>query len=240
MYPYGGFGFYFDWTYILLIPAFILSMWAQFKVSSTFSKYSRVSNRRGMTGADAARYILDINGLRNVRIERINGNLTDHFDPRSNVVRLSDATYASTSVGAIGVAAHECGHAVQYATGYSPIRIRNAIVPVVNICSKLSIPIIIIGFIFAYAGSFSNTLLNIGIILFSATVFFQLITLPVEFNASNRAIATLEQRALLQDDELKGAKKVLSAAAMTYVAAAFSAIMSLLRLIIIARNSDRD
>ena len=240
MYPYGGFGFYFDWTYILLIPAFILSMWAQFKVSSTFNKYSKVSNRRGMTGADAARYILDINGLRNVRIERINGNLTDHFDPRSNVVRLSDSTYASTSVGAIGVAAHECGHAVQYATDYAPIRIRNAIVPVVNICSKLSIPIIIIGFIFAYAGSFSNTLLNIGIILFSATVFFQLITLPVEFNASNRAIATLEQRALLQDDELKGAKKVLSAAAMTYVAAAFSAIMSLLRLIIIARNSDRD
>lgn len=240
MYPYGGFGFYFDWTYILLIPAFILSMWAQFKVSSTFNKYSNVSNRRGMTGADAARYILDINGLRNVRIERINGNLTDHFDPRSNVVRLSDSTYASTSVGAIGVAAHECGHAVQYATDYAPIRIRNAIVPVVNICSKLSIPIIIIGFIFAYAGSFSNTLLNIGIILFSATVFFQLITLPVEFNASNRAIATLEQRALLQDDELKGAKKVLSAAAMTYVAAAFSAIMSLLRLIIIARNSDRD
>ncbi len=240
MYPYGGFGFYFDWTYILLIPAFILSMWAQFKVSSTFNKYSKVSNRRGMTGADAARYILDINGLRNVRIERINGNLTDHFDPRSNVVRLSDSTYASTSVGAIGVAAHECGHAVQYATGYSPIRIRNAIVPVVNICSKLSIPIIIIGFIFAYAGSFSNTLLNIGIILFSATVFFQLITLPVEFNASNRAIATLEQRALLQDDELKGAKKVLSAAAMTYVAAAFSAIMSLLRLIIIARGRDRD
>lgn len=240
MYPYGGFGFYFDWTYILLIPAFILSMWAQFKVSSTFNKYSKVSNRRGMTGADAARYILDINGLRHVRIERINGNLTDHFDPRSNVVRLSDSTYASTSVGAIGVAAHECGHAVQYATDYAPIRIRNAIVPVVNICSKLSIPIIIIGFIFAYAGSFSNTLLNIGIILFSATVFFQLITLPVEFNASNRAIATLEQRALLQDDELKGAKKVLSAAAMTYVAAAFSAIMSLLRLIIIARNSDRD
>lgn len=240
MYPYGGFGFYFDWTYILLIPAFILSMWAQFKVSSTFSKYSKVSNRRGMTGADAARYILDINGLRHVRIERINGNLTDHFDPRSNVVRLSDSTYASTSVGTIGVAAHECGHAVQYATDYAPIRIRNAIVPVVNICSKLSIPIIIIGFIFAYAGSFSNTLLNIGIILFSATVFFQLITLPVEFNASNRAIATLEQRALLQDDELKGAKKVLSAAAMTYVAAAFSAIMSLLRLIIIARNSDRD
>ena len=240
MYPYGGFGFYFDWTYILLIPAFILSMWAQFKVSSTFSKYSKVSNRRGMTGADAARYILDINGLRHVRIERINGNLTEHFDPRSNVVRLSDSTYASTSVGAIGVAAHECGHAVQYATDYAPIRIRSAIVPVVNICSKLSIPIIIIGFIFAYAGSFSNTLLNIGIILFSATVFFQLITLPVEFNASARAIATLEQRALLQDDELKGAKKVLSAAAMTYVAAAFSAIMSLLRLIIIARNSDRD
>ena len=145
MYPYGGFGFYFDWTYILLIPAFILSMWAQFKVSSTFSKYSKVSNRRGMTGADAARYILDINGLRHVRIERINGNLTDHFDPRSNVVRLSDSTYASTSVGAIGVAAHECGHAVQYATDYAPIRIRNAIVPVVNICSKLSIPIIIIG-----------------------------------------------------------------------------------------------
>lgn len=219
--------YYFDPTMIILLPALILSLWAQFKVNSTFKKYSQVGNRLGYTGADVARRILDMNGLYHVKVERVGGNLTDHFDPRSNVVRLSDVTYSSQSVGAIGVAAHEVGHAVQHATGYSPIKLRNAIVPVVNIANFLSIPILIIGLFMSY------TLVTLGIVLFSATVLFQLITLPVEFNASTRAIRTLEAQNMLAPDELKGATKVLKAAAMTYVAAAVSSILSLLRLILI-------
>lgn len=230
MFPY----FYFDWTWILLIPAMILSMWAQANVNGTFKKYSKVNNRFGYTGAEVARRILDMNGLYSVKIERVNGNLTDHFDPRTNVVRLSEATYDSTSVGAIGVAAHEVGHAVQHATGYTAIKIRNAIVPAVNICNMLSMPILILGLFLSY------TLVELGIILFSATVLFQLITLPVEFNASSRAIKTLEGQNLLTADETAGAKKVLNAAALTYVAAAFSAIMSLLRIILIFGNRRRD
>lgn len=230
MFPY----FYFDWTWILLIPAMILSMWAQANVNGTFNKYSKVNNRFGYTGAEVARRILDMNGLYSVKIERVNGNLTDHFDPRTNVVRLSEATYDSTSVGAIGVAAHEVGHAVQHATGYTAIKIRNAIVPAVNICNMLSMPILILGLFLSY------TLVELGIILFSATVLFQLITLPVEFNASSRAIKTLEGQNLLTTDETAGAKKVLNAAALTYVAAAFSAIMSLLRIILIFGNRRRD
>lgn len=230
MFPY----FYFDWTWILLIPAMILSMWAQANVNGTFNKYSKVNNRFGYTGAEVARRILDMNGLYSVKIERVNGNLTDHFDPRTNVVRLSEATYDSTSVGAIGVAAHEVGHAVQHATGYTAIKIRNAIVPAVNICNMLSMPILILGLFLSY------TLVDLGIILFSATVLFQLITLPVEFNASSRAIKTLEGQNLLTTDETAGAKKVLNAAALTYVAAAFSAIMSLLRIILIFGNRRRD
>ena len=230
MFPY----FYFDWTWILLIPAMILSMWAQANVNGTFNKYSKVNNRFGYTGAEVARRILDMNGLYSVKIERVNGNLTDHFDPRTNVVRLSEATYDSTSVGAIGVAAHEVGHAVQHATGYTAIKIRNAIVPAVNICNMLSMPILILGLFLSY------TLVDLGIILFSATVLFQLITLPVEFNASSRAIKTLEGQNLLTTDETAGAKKVLSAAALTYVAAAFSAIMSLLRIILIFGHRRRD
>ena len=230
MFPY----FYFDWTWILLIPAMILSMWAQANVNGTFKKYSKVNNRFGYTGAEVARRILDMNGLYSVQIERVNGNLTDHFDPRTNVVRLSEATYDSTSVGAIGVAAHEVGHAVQHATGYTAIKIRNAIVPAVNICNMLSMPILILGLFLSY------TLVELGIILFSATVLFQLITLPVEFNASSRAIKTLEGQNLLTADETAGAKKVLNAAALPYVAAAFSAIMSLLRIILIFGNRRRD
>ena len=226
--------FYFDWTWILLIPAMILSMWAQANVNGTFKKYSKVNNRFGYTGAEVARRILDMNGLYSVQIERVNGNLTDHFDPRTNVVRLSEATYDSTSVGAIGVAAHEVGHAVQHATGYTAIKIRNAIVPAVNICNMLSMPILVLGLFLSY------TLVELGIILFSATVLFQLITLPVEFNASSRAIKTLEGQNLLTADETAGAKKVLNAAALTYVAAAFSAIMSLLRIILIFGNRRRD
>ncbi len=231
---------YFDPTVILLIPAIILAMWAQARVSSTFNKYSKVINTRGLTGAEAARLILDRNGLRNVRVQHIQGNLTDNFDPRTNVVSLSDSTYASNSIGAIGVAAHECGHAVQYATGYGPIRVRNGIYPAVNICSKLSMPIILIGFILTAFGGIAPIIIDIGILLYCATVVFQLITLPVEFNASGRALKTLESYNMLSPQELSGAKKVLSAAAMTYVAAAFSALMTLLRLILISRNSRRD
>lgn len=228
------FPFYYDPTWIILLPALILSLWAQARVNSTFRKYSNVNNRFGYTGADAARRILDMNGLYNVRIERVGGNLTDHFDPKTNVVRLSDATYASHSVGAIGVAAHEVGHAIQHATGYSPIRFRNAIVPVVNICNMLSMPILLLGLFLSY------TLVEVGIILFSATVLFQLVTLPVEFNASSRALRTLEAQNMLAPDELKGASKVLKAAAMTYVAAAVSSILSLLRLILVFGGNRRD
>lgn len=226
MFPF----FYYDWTWIILLPAIILSAWAQSNVNSTFRKYSQVNNRFGYSGFDVARRILDMNGLYSVKIERVSGNLTDHYDPKSNVVRLSDATYSSNSVGAIGVAAHEVGHAIQHAVGYSPIRVRNAIVPVVNICNMLSMPILIIGLLFSY------TLVEFGIILFSATVLFQLITLPVEFNASRRALNTLESQNLLTFDEMTGARKVLRAAALTYVAAAISSILSLLRLVLIFGN----
>lgn len=222
--------FYYDPTWIILLPAVILSLWAQMNVNSTFRKYSQVSNRFGYSGFDVARRILDMNGLYSVKIERVSGNLTDHYDPKTNVVRLSDATYSSTSVGAIGVAAHEVGHAIQHAVGYSPIKLRNAIVPAVNVCNALSMPILIIGLIFSY------TLVELGIILFSATVLFQLITLPVEFNASRRALNTLESQNILNFDEMTGARKVLRAAALTYVAAAISSIMSLLRLVVLFGN----
>ncbi len=227
------FYYYFDWTVILLIPAFILSLWAQSNVNGTFRKYSQVHSRTGYTGAEVARRILAINGLSHVVVERVNGNLTDHFDPRKNVVRLSDSTYNSTSVGAIGVAAHEVGHAIQYARGYAPIRIRNGIVPFVNVCNTLSMPILMIGVIFAGAGGIYPALIDAGIVLFSATVLFQVITLPVEFNASSRALKTLEENQLMDRGEVEGASKVLRAAAMTYVAAAVSSALSLLRLILI-------
>ncbi len=232
--------YYFDWTVILLIPAVILALWAQSNVNGTFRKYAKLGSHYGYSGADIARRILDMNGLNQVKVERVAGNLTDHFDPRSNVVRLSDSTYASTSVSAIGVAAHEVGHAIQHATGYTPIRVRNAIVPVVNTCNMLSMPILMIGVLFASLGGVYPTLIDVGILLFSATVVFQLITLPVEFNASRRALQTLERENLLTATEMKGANAVLRAAAMTYVAAAVSSIMSLLRLILIFGNRRDD
>lgn len=236
---YGGaYGLYFDWTILLLIPAMILSIYAQSKVNGTFKKYAQVRSVSGYSAAEVARKILDMNGLYQVQIEHIAGQLTDHFDPRTNVVRLSDATYQSYSVAAIGVAAHEVGHAIQHATGYVPIRVRNGIVPFVNVCNKLSMPLILIGLIFGYGGGFFPALFDVGIILFSATVVFQLITLPVEFNASSRALYTLENQGILRMDEVEGAKKVLSAAALTYVAAALSAIMSLVRLIFIRERRD--
>lgn len=234
---YGGaYGLYFDWTILLLFPAMILSIYAQAKVNNTFRKYSEIRSVSGYSAAEVARRILDMNGLYQVKVEHIAGQLTDHFDPRTNIVRLSDATYGSYSVAAIGVAAHEVGHAIQHAIGYAPIRIRNGIVPFVNLCNKLSMPLILIGLIFGYGGGFFPILFDVGIVLFSATVLFQLITLPVEFNASSRALYTLENQGILRMEEVSGAKAVLSAAALTYVAAALSAIMSLLRLILISRN----
>ena len=226
-----GMGYFYgiDMTYIILVmPALIFAMYAQAKVSSTFNRYRAIGNRRGLTGAEAARKILDMNGLANVIIERVSGNLTDHFDPKSNVVRLSDSTYSSTSVAAIGVAAHEVGHAVQYAEGYMPIKLRNAIVPVVQVASYAAWPLAILGVILSF-----ERLAVFGVLLFLAVVVFQIITLPVEFNASSRALKTLEGTMLLDGDELKASKKVLSAAAMTYVAATVVAIANLLRLLAI-------
>ena len=226
--------FYYDSTYILVVFALVLSLFASFGVKSTFSKYDKVANSGGLTGADVARKILDANGLLNVRIERVSGSLTDHFDPRANVVRLSDATYSNNSVGAIGVAAHECGHAIQYAKSYAPIKIRNSIVPVVNIGNSLSMPLFILGLVL---GSYNLSLL--GALLFGLVLVFQIVTLPVEFNASRRALKILENNRILTDNEVKGAGKVLKAAAMTYVAAVAATALQLLRLLLIA-NRRRD
>ena len=231
---FGYFSYYADPTWIIILPALILTLWAQFKVNSTFNKYSGVRSMRGMTGADVARRILDLNGLNNVQVVHTPGNLTDHYDPRTNVVRLSDSVYGSSSVAAIGVAAHEVGHAVQHATGYAPIKARNAIVPVVNLCSSLAVPLFIMGLIF----SSTTFLMDIGIWLFAASVLFHVITLPVEINASRRAIATLDSNYILEGEEIKGAKRVLSAAAMTYVASAAMAVLQLLRLILVRNRRD--
>jgi len=226
---------YFDIYYLIfIIPAMIISLIAQSKVTSTFNRYNSVLNRRGYTGAQVARKILDANGLNNVSIEHVSGNLSDHFDPRTNVVRLSDSTYNSTSVGAVGVAAHEVGHAIQHSTGYFPIKVRSAIIPITNLGSSLSWPLFFLGLVLGFP-----ILTDIGIILFCAVVLFQLVTLPVEFNASRRALNTLEDDCILQDDELKGAKKVLTAAAMTYLAALITAIANLLRLIALSNRNRR-
>ena len=223
----------FDWTYLVfIVPCVILSLFCQFKVQSNFSKYSQIPNSRHMTGAQAAEYVLRHNGVTGVVIEHVSGSLTDHFDPRSNVIRLSDSVYSSMSVAAIGVAAHEAGHAVQHANGYIPNKIRSAILPIANIGSKLSWILIIIGLIF-YA-RIGTILLYIGIILFSASVLFTVATLPVEFDASRRALRCFRESNLLVGEEYNGAKKVLQAAAMTYVASAITAVMQLLRLIFIA------
>ncbi|MBQ7794234.1 MAG: zinc metallopeptidase [Clostridia bacterium] len=228
------FYYYFDSTYILVLIAFALSAFASFGVNATFAKYNKVRSSRGITGADAARRILDGNGLSNVRVEHISGNLNDHFDPKANVIRLSDATYADNSVAAIGVAAHEAGHAVQHAIGYKPIKARNAIVPLVNISTSLSMPIFLIGLLLDFFG-----LTLIGIILFSASLVFQLITLPVELNASKRALSILNTSGMLEGEELSGARKVLRAAAMTYVAAVAASALQLFRLLLLA-NRRRD
>lgn len=225
----------FDQYYMLLvIPATLIALWAQFKVKSTFNKYNGFYSRRGITASGVARQILDQNGLYDVRIERVSGNLSDHFDPTTNVVRLSDSVYGSTSVAAIGVAAHEVGHAIQYAKKYAPIKIRATLIPVTKIGSTLALPLAIFGI---FAGM--QWLVSFGIILFLAVVLFQLVTLPVEFNASSRAITTLETNMMLDEEELRGAKKVLTAAALTYVAALIVALANLLRLILL-NNRNRD
>ena len=232
---------YIDWTYIVLVlPAMLFAMWASARVNSTFEKYKKTRNVRGMTGADAARWVLDRNGLRNVRIEHIQGSLTDHYDPSTNVVRLSDDVYSSTSTAAIGVACHEVGHAIQHATNYAPVKIRTAIVPITNIGAKLSVPLIIIGLLLSSMGEIFVMLAFIGCALFGLVTVFQLVTLPTEFNASSRALKTIEETNLLQGEELRQAKKVLSAAAMTYVAALAVSLAQLMRFLIIVggRRSD--
>lgn len=228
--------FFWNFQYIwVLIPAMILTLYAQSKVNSTFSKYSRVTNTRGMTGADAARMILQSSGIYDVKIERVGGNLTDYYDPSHKVLRLSDHVYSSTSLSAVGVAAHESGHAVQHNTGYLPLILRSTMVPLTNISSRLAMPFIIIGVILGSGRNYGigAVLIQAGILLFSLAVIFALVTLPVEFNASKRAVNLLYDYNILSRDEVVPVKKVLSAAALTYVAAALSALLSLLRLLLI-------
>lgn len=225
---------YLDSTYLILIPAMIFALYAQYKVNSTFNKYANVKNSRGITAAEVARRILDANGLHDVSVVRISGHLTDNYNPKTNTVSLSDSTYASTSVAAIGVAAHECGHAVQHATGYAPVKVRTGLVPVTNIGSSLGWVLLIAGLIFA-----SYSLAMIGILLYSLMAVFQAVTLPVEFNASSRALKTLESDYILYEDELPMAKKVLSAAALTYVAALVSSLAMIFKLLLMVNRSRR-
>lgn len=231
----------FDLTYVVLVlPFVILSIWASANVNSTFKRYSKQFSMRRITGAQAAQRVLSANGVSGVRIERVNGNLTDHFDPRDNVIRLSQDVYDSTSTAAIGVACHEAGHAVQYAQAYGPIKLRAAIIPITNIGSHLAMPLIILGILFSAFAEMSYTLVYVGIACFGLSLLFQLVTLPVEFDASNRAIRAIEDGNILTDEECRGAKKVLRAAALTYVAAAAVALMQLLRLIMIFGGRSND
>ncbi|MBR5121303.1 MAG: zinc metallopeptidase [Oscillospiraceae bacterium] len=226
--------FWYDYTYLLLIPAMLFGLYAQFKVNSAYTKYSKVKNFRGITAAEVARKILDDNGLYNVKIAHVSGNLTDNFNPKENTVFLSDTVYSSTSVAAIGVAAHECGHAIQHATEYTPIKIRSALVPVTNFGSTFGFIILAIGLLFS-----SYQLAMLGVALYSLMAVFQAVTLPVEFNASRRALDTLQDKFILNSEELPGAKKVLSAAALTYVAALVSSLATVLRLLVIVNGRRR-
>ena len=224
----------FDMTYVIFVlPFVILSLLASANVNSTFRKYSQQLSMRRITGAQAAQRVLSANGISGVKVERISGNLTDHYDPRTNVIRLSNDVYDSTSTAAIGVACHEAGHAVQYAQAYGPIKLRAAIIPVTNIGSRLAMPLILLGILFSVFAEMSYTLVYIGIACFGLSLFFQLVTLPVEFNASRRAMEAIESAGILTNEEQKGARKTLTAAAMTYVAAAAVALMQLLRLIML-------
>ena len=237
MYYYYGF----DWTYVVLVlPCILLSLWASANVNSTFKRYSGQYSRRGLTGAQAAERVLRANGVTNVRIERVSGNLTDHFDPKSSVIRLSDNVYGNTSTAAIGVACHEAGHAVQYAQDYAPIRIRSAVIPATNLGSKLAMPLILLGLLIGFMGDLSYFLIYLGIGCFGLSLVFQLVTLPVEFNASHRALVMLEQYGVLGTDENRKARAVLKAAALTYVAAAASSILQLLRLVLLSNRRNRN
>ena len=230
----------FDWTYIaIVLPCLLISLWASSSVNNTFRRYSTQRSMRHITGAEAARRVLHENGVYNVRIEQVSGKLTDHYDPKANVIRLSDSVYNSDSTAAIGVACHEAGHAVQYAQDYFPIKIRSAIIPITNLGSKLAMPLILLGVLFTFLGYLSTALIYLGIGLFAFSLIFQLITLPVEFNASRRAIRAIEQAQLLNDQEIIGARKTLRAAAMTYVAAVAVSFAQLLRLIILFGNRGR-
>ncbi|MGI6005873.1 MAG: zinc metallopeptidase [Ruminococcus sp.] len=226
--------FYFDPTYFLVIIGAILCLIASARVRSTYSRYQRVRSTSGLTGREAAQRILYYSGIQDVRIEHVSGSLTDHYDPRSKVLRLSDSTYGSCSVAAVGVAAHECGHAIQHARGYAPLSFRSALVPVANFGSTIAWPLIILGFLFN--NETSQLLINIGILAFSLAVLFQIVTLPVEFNASGRALRILGETGMLQSEELSMTKKVLSAAALTYVASAAAAILQLLRLVLLSNR----
>lgn len=223
------FYFRFDSTYILVIIGALLSIAASMKVQSTFAKYAKVRSMTGMTGAEAAERLLRNAGIHDVKVEHIKGNLSDHYDPRSKVLRLSDSTYGSSSVAAIGVAAHECGHAIQHQVGYAPLNLRSTLVPAANIGSKMGIPIILLGILLGQ----NMMLVQVGILIFSLAVLFQIVTLPVEFNASSRAVQLLDAQGILAGQEIEGCKKVLSAAALTYVAAAAASILQLLRLVLL-------
>ena len=236
MYYYG-----FDMTYVLLVlPCILLSLWASYYVKTTFNKYANQRSMRGLTGAQAAQRVLQTNGVAGVRIERVAGSLTDHYDPKTNVIRLSDDVYNSTSVSAIGVACHEAGHAVQYARSYGPIMLRAAIIPVTNLGSKLAMPLILLGLLLSFTADVSYFFVYLGIACFGFSLVFQLVTLPVEFNASRRAIQAIEETGILTVDEQVGAKKTLKAAAMTYVAATAVALAQLLRLIMVFGRRRRD
>ena len=232
------YGFYYDPTYVMVLIGVVICMLASANVNRTFQKYSRIRSHSGMTGREAAERLLHANGIYDVTVQRVAGNLTDHYDPRNKTLNLSDSTYASTSVAAIGVAAHECGHAVQHANGYAPLKIRGSLVPVANFGSTLAWPLILIGFLIQ--GKASVLLINLGILLFSAAVLFQIVTLPVEFNASSRALKALETNGILYTEEVADTRKVLRAAALTYVASAASAILQLLRLILISGGRRRN
>ena len=230
--PYYYYGF--DWTYVILVlPCIIFAMIASASVNSTFKRYSAQISSRRITGAEAAKRVLSANGVYNVRIERVSGNLTDHYDPKTNVIRLSENVYDSPSTAAIGVACHEAGHAVQYAQNYGPIKLRAAIIPITNIGSKLAMPLILLGLLFNTLGSFSYSMIYLGIACFALSLVFQLVTLPVEFNASRRAMTTINDAGLLTEAEQSGARRTLRAAAMTYVAAVAVSLAQLLRLVLL-------
>ena len=245
MYGYGmgyggmryGYGYGFDPTIILVLIGVVISLWAQSRVTSTYNKYSKVRSRTGMTGAEAAMRLLHSQGIYDVTVRRVAGNLTDHYDPRTKVVNLSESVYGSASIAALGVAAHECGHAMQHNDGYAPLRFRSALVPAANFGSRISWPLILVGLMI---GGLGSPLCQIGILMFSLAVLFQLVTLPVELNASNRAVRLLDSQGILSGEEVRGTRSVLTAAALTYVAAAASSILQLLRLVILYGGRRRD